>query len=343
MKKINIDNPLLLQALASLCRNEADNHAKDIVRKWLLEDSANEKILEYLMHVSFIGDVDESEETRDMLFLRIMNRIRESEQNSKCDRSSTRDLNKKSKHSIISYAYVAAIMLVFILGGIYLLFVPEKEKEIVVFGKEGEVVELTLDDGSTVDLNSGSMITYPITFQGNERRVKLEGEAYFEVVGNEKQSFIVELDQAEVRVLGTRFNVKAHKEDEKIITTLLEGAVQFRLKDIKDESLILQPNQQIVYDLSTNTHILSEVEADIYTTWREGGLYFENVDLDEITRILERRFGVPVENQTTSQKGQYFSGMFEKETGLLQILDMLKRHRTFDYENKNGKIRLFDI
>lgn len=341
MKKINIDHTLLLQALVSLCRDEADNYSKDIVRKWLSEDSANEKVLECLMHTSFIGDVDESEETRDMLFLRIMNRIRESEQNSRCYRSSIRDLNQKSKHSIISYASVVAVILVFILGGIYLLFTPEKE--IVVFGKEGEIVELTLDDGSTVDLNSGSMIAYPITFKGKERRVKLEGEAYFEVVGNEKQPFIVELDQAEVGVLGTRFNVKAYKEDEKIITTLLEGIVQFRLKDVKDESLILQPNQQIVYDLSTSTHILSEVEADIYTTWREGGLYFENVDLDEITRILERRFGVAVENQTTSQKGQYFSGMFEKETGLLQILDVLKRHRTFDYENKNGKIRLFDI
>jgi len=344
MKKIHVDDPVLLYSIASLCRREADTHAWNIVRKWLSEDAENEKVLEYLMHTSFMGEVDESEATRDMLFLKIMERIRKSEENSrrKIPLFGGRT-GKNQKRSIVRYASTAAVLLLLILGGIFLFPRPGKGKEIVVYGRQNEVVEITLNDGSIIALNAGSTLSYPKTFHRKERRVKLEGEAYFDVTRNEKKPFMVELSHAEVRVLGTRFNVKSYGEEKKIITTLLEGSVLFRLKEEKKEPLLLKPDQQVVCDLRTGTCVLNEVETALYTTWKEGRLYFENVDLDEIARMLERHFGVPVENNTTRMEGQYFSGMFEKETSLLQILDMLKRHRAFDYENKNGKIRLFDI
>lgn len=339
---MKIDDPLLLYAIASHCSGKADDEAEAVIRKWLAEDPLNKRILSYLMNTSFASEVDESEETREKIYSKILERIRDHELPDKQVLHPEIRAGKQRKQLFLRFASAAAVLLVLVLGGIFLMTRGEKSESVIVHGNLNEVVDVTLADGSLVSLNAASTLSYPETFNRSERRVKLSGEAFFNVTRNERKPFVVELGNAEVRVLGTRFNVKGYESEEKIIATLLEGSVQFTCGD-NGNQLLLQPNQQAVYDRHSGTLTLHQVEAPLFSAWKEGGIYFDNVDLNEIARILERTFGLPVVNETTGMGGQHFSGMFEKDSGLLQILDMLKRHRAFDYEKKNGAIRLFDI
>lgn len=340
MKKIN--DPALLYALAVTCTGEADEASQRLVKQWLSEDPANRKMLEYLKHTTFGGEIDESMETRERIYSKIMQRIQESETQGGLEAQAASLTGKAPILSFRRYAAIAAMALILILGGIYLLSSPGKESNLVAYSRLTETATVMLDDGTMAELNAGSTLSYPETFRGKERRVQLKGEAFFEVARDEKHPFIVEIGNAEIRVLGTKFNAKAYEGEHKIVTTLLEGSVVFSLREGTGEPVVLQPNQQIIFDRETGESSLAEVDAALIASWKKGIYYFDHVSLDEIAGILGRGYGIVIENRTTGMEGEHFSGMFEKEIDPLQILDMLKRHRAFDYEKKGDKIILFD-
>ena len=121
-------------------------------------------------------------------------------------------------------------------------------------GKKKEVV---FQDGSSVVLNSCSSIRYPHRFGLAERRIKLEGEAYFDIESNKLRPFIVEMnDGAEIRVLGTQFNVSAYNESGDISVTLIDGSIEF--KD-STQTIIMNPNEHLNYDRKTKTIIVSKL------------------------------------------------------------------------------------
>jgi transmembrane sensor len=161
--------------------------------------------------------------------------------------------------------------------------------------KGSDVVSLTLADGTKVWLNSESSLQYPVAFAGNERKVSVTGEAYFEVEKNPKKPFKVQFASAgrkgTVEVLGTHFNVNAYDDEPLIETTLLEGSVKV---NSEVGSIMLKPGEQA--SLSRSSHSSHSVEVQTVMAWKNGQFDFgEGTDLKQIMRQVARWYDVEVE------------------------------------------------
>lgn len=201
----------------------------------------------------------------------------------------------------------------------------------------GGQYELTLSDGTKVWLNAGSTIVFPVSFSGDERRVKIKGEAYFEVAkvldagSAEKVPFIVAVsDKAEVKVLGTHFNVNSYPDGKNVVkTTLLEGSVEVSCPG-SNQKTIIKPGQQAVI---TNTGSLnvSEVNTEEVVAWKNGYFYFNNTNLRSIMQDLSRWYDVKVSYDQNIPERR-FSGKIQKDLSLNEVIELFK------YTNVNIRI-----
>lgn len=158
----------------------------------------------------------------------------------------------------------------------------------------GERKEVIFQDGTRIFLNAGSTIAYPERFGLSERRVHLDGEAYFEVTHNPRRPFIVETaDHAAVRVLGTEFDVKAYRTDETISVVLLQGSVEFSRGAT---SFRLKPSQRLIYDKRMETSSIEDLNnAEQSILWSHNTICFRDTPMREVVRELERWYDVRFE------------------------------------------------
>jgi ferric-dicitrate binding protein FerR (iron transport regulator) len=184
----------------------------------------------------------------------------------------------------------------------------------------GGQYQLTLADGSQVWLNAESSITYPTAFNGNDRKVSITGEAYFEVAKDKKKPFRVDIGPATIEVLGTHFNMNTYKDEQTNKTTLLEGSV--RIKTVHT-SLTLRPGQQGQYNPRTNNLSLA-VHPDVEqaVAWKNGVFNFNNVKLEEAMRQIARWYDVQVVYEKTIP-ATTFGGKMGRDLKLSQVLKLL--------------------
>jgi len=173
----------------------------------------------------------------------------------------------------------------------------------------GRVQQLVLSDGTKVWLNAGSSLHFPSVFTGAQRRVELTGEAYFEVVHNEKQPFVVVAGSDEIQDLGTHFDVNAYCDEPGVKTTLLEGSVKIGRS-------VLSPGQMY------QDGKITKVNASVAIAWVAGFFHFENADLPAVMRQLGRWYNVEVryEGQIKPQK---FEGEMQRSLKLSQVLKLI--------------------
>lgn len=177
---------------------------------------------------------------------------------------------------------------------------------------------LTLPDGTQVWLNAATVLHYPTAFTGNERKVELTGEAYFEVVQNANQPFRVMIgDTAAVEVLGTSFNINAYTDEPVVRTTLLEGSVRMKKKQ---EAVLLQPGQQAV--MQHNIAVGKNVDVAGVVAWKSGKFNFEGVSLEEFMRQLARWYDIEVEYKGNTPK-MVIRGKPGRDLQLQDLLDAL--------------------
>lgn len=211
----------------------------------------------------------------------------------------------------------------------------EEKYNTIVIPKAGEY-SFTLADGTRVWVNSDTKLKYPVKFIGNKRLVYLEGEAYFEVTKDKSKPFIVKtFSGMEVEVLGTKFNVDAYKENEKIKTTLISGKVRVS-KD--KESSILKPNQQAIYERISNKIVKKEVEAYRYIAWKDGKFLFENERLEDIMIKLSRWYDVEVFFMNQEVMDFHFTGDMERYGDISTILRMIEKSTNIKFRIKNNTI-----
>lgn len=176
---------------------------------------------------------------------------------------------------------------------IYLMLEKDRpEKDLVeCFIPTAEIRELTLPDGTHVMLNSKSTLLYPDQFTGETRSVYLIGEANFKVKPDKKHPFIVKANDYQITALGTEFNVNAYPESNELIATLLEGRVKVEFNNLMS-NVILNPNEQLIYNKQTKQHNLRLPEISDVTAWQRGELVFSNMHLEDIFTNLERKFPI---------------------------------------------------
>jgi len=180
----------------------------------------------------------------------------------------------------------------------------------------GGQYKLSLPDGTKVWLNAASSLTYPISFRWlKERRIELNGEAYFEVAKDKLHPFLVQSKTQTVKVLGTRFNISAYSDDQFTNTTLLEGSVQVN-------QITLKPGQQAV---NSGTAIkVNVVDPNDVIAWKEGEFSFRNEPLQNIMKKISRWYNMDVVYQNKEAGKQIFGGTISKYGKISQILHVLE-------------------
>ena len=200
-----------------------------------------------------------------------------------------------------------------------------------VTAPKGQISKCVLADGTQIWLNAGTTIKYDASLKGSFREVKLDGEAYFKVSKNKHKPFVVTTKYAQIKVLGTVFNLKAYSGDSNVETTLEEGSVEFSLNGSSAKPVELKPGEQVVFNSSENKLTLGKVDTYLLTAWKDGKYVFKDADLRTIITELERLYDVRIHLQNDSLKQLHFRGMFEYEQNIFSALETLERTTNLKY------------
>jgi len=184
----------------------------------------------------------------------------------------------------------------------------------------GGQYNIVLADGTKVYLNAVSSIKYPTQFNGDQRIVELDGEAYFEVAKNKNKPFIVKSGDQDIEVLGTNFNVHAYDNESVVKTTLLEGSVAV---NYKNQKAILKPGQQSNVSDKFNKITIKQVDTEAAIAWKNGRFKFDNADLKTVMRQLERWYGIKVEYRGDVSDVRFNGGTFMNKN-LSEVLKVLE-------------------
>jgi transmembrane sensor len=233
-----------------------------------------------------------------------------------------------------------------------------------VFAQKGSKPKITLPDGSTVLLNADSRIYYGNDF-ATKRELRLEGEAYFDVVKNPNKPFIIHTSEMDVKVLGTSFNVRSYPDESFSEASLIKGSIEVHLKDRNRQPIILKPNEKINVSKSAETlnevnkrkkviaatpteqlFAIKKIQPNIKDNvikeiaWTQNKLYLQAERLDRVALMLERWFGKRIQVTNESLKSVRYTGNFEDET-LEEVLQALQLSAPFRYKIENETVVIY--
>lgn len=244
-----------------------------------------------------------------------------------------------------AFQRIAAILIVPLLLSFigYFYYQSSKQNQINSFAEIqcplGVRTKFYLPDGSTGFLNSGSRLKYPVRF-GNERKVQLIGEAFFDVQHDKKRPFHVNTKNLDIKVLGTTFNVIANEDEITEEVILQTGKVDVSSQAGK-QLTTLQPNEKITLNTDRLTFVKNEVEAAQYTSWKEGKLVFRNENMQQVARRLSRWYNAEVIVDDRLLDNYSFHATFADEP-LDEVLKLLSITTPLSYQeekranNENG-------
>lgn len=199
----------------------------------------------------------------------------------------------------------------------------------------GKRAFLTLSDGTSLWVNTGSTVVYPTAFAKDKREIFVEGEVYAEVFHDAKRPFIIKTNKIDVQVLGTVFNLTAYKEDKQINVVLVSGSVNVKPKNGKPT--IIKPNQLFAYTDQAST--LENVDVENYTSWHDGNYVFHNEPIENILLRLSRYYNVTMKLPTTAS-GITCSGKLELKDDLNQLLNGLSEITSMSFGVKDNVYRI---
>ncbi len=220
--------------------------------------------------------------------------------------------------------------------GMAYVLTDKDEKELIYHTIEipvGADYRLTLSDGSIVYLNSSSKLTYPVAFVGNERKVFLEGEGYFEVRSDEDHPFRVEVGKTIVEAVGTVFNINAYPEKDGVEATLVRGKVNV---ESGRHQVMLEPGQQA--RCGKEQIEVHEVDTREYICWKNGMFIFNKMTLEDIMIQMQRWYGVHVFFQQEHLKEYVFTGMIDKHLPLQEVFRTIEKTADVQFYLKENTV-----
>jgi transmembrane sensor len=207
---------------------------------------------------------------------------------------------------------------------------------------KGGKYQIRLPDGSKVWLNSASTLSYPTTFAGNERKVQLKGEAYFEISPNKNVPFRVESDNQIVEVLGTHFNINSYDDEDYVKTTLLEGSVKVILNSNPNEiskTKLLKPGEQSLTKSNQSGIRIENADTEKAIAWKNGYFKFRNTPIKEIMREIERWYDVELvyEGKIPSDE---FTGFISNDVKISAVLKIMEESGGVKFSVKGKKLKV---
>jgi hypothetical protein len=207
---------------------------------------------------------------------------------------------------------------------------------------KGGKYQIRLPDGSKVWLNSASTLIYPTTFAGNERKVQLKGEAYFEIAPNKNVPFRVESDNQIVEVLGTHFNINSYDDEDYVKTTLLEGSVKVILSSNPNEiskTKLLKPGEQSLTKSSQSGIRIENADTEKAVAWKNGYFKFRNTPIKEIMREIERWYDVELIYEGKSPSDE-FTGFISNDVKISAVLKIMEESGGVKFSVKGKKLKV---
>lgn len=244
-----------------------------------------------------------------------------------------------ARHTVRIAAAIVGIVGAAYFGKVYYHRLLSKQQTLISV-PAGQRMQMTLADGTLVHLNAGTTLEYPVVFSRKDRRVKLTGEALFEVAHNAKHPFIVETFATDLQVLGTKFNVLADPNNEVFSTTLIEGKVKVTNRNDPAESIIMQPNDMVVLE---NGRLYKERVSDFADLcWTEGLIHLKKMPFEELMATFERAFDVRIRiERTTMPQINVMSGEIRISDGVdyaLHVLQLVSSEFTYTRDEKTNVI-----
>jgi ferric-dicitrate binding protein FerR (iron transport regulator) len=210
---------------------------------------------------------------------------------------------------------------------------------LIIAVERGQKANITLPDGSKAWLNSQSKLTYSADYNVENRRLQLDGEAYFEVAHNPEKPFIVESNDIEIEALGTAFGVKAYNEDNIISSILMEGKVRVTTPD---GASILMPNERVIYDKTSRKKSQSKVaNATDFTGWMHNELRFENESLEEIAKNIQRIYNTEIIFASEQLKNQRYTGTVNNNS-LESVLNIITLTSPVSFQIDEQQVTLYE-
>lgn len=179
-----------------------------------------------------------------------------------------------------------------------------------------------LSDGTKVWLNAATQLKFPVEFSGNNRKVYLEGEAFFQVTSDKQHPFIVMTEKANVKVYGTSFNVCFYREDSVMLTTLEEGCVEVEYAD-GGEKLMMSPGEQVELN-ATGKMNKKEVDVTLFTSWKSGRMVFQSMKLGDLLHNLSRWYDVEITFRNEQLRNIVFTGDLKKYEDLNEVFEIIE-------------------
>jgi ferric-dicitrate binding protein FerR (iron transport regulator) len=242
---------------------------------------------------------------------------------------------KKAKILILSWQKVAAALIIIIGAAWFVLRNGNSSASpyITVINPSGKIQEVLLPDRSKVWLNATTELRYTRAFKKN-REVELRGEAYFEVTHDASHPFIISGGGVQTTVLGTTFNIKAYQSDNSTTVSVISGSVQ--VANNSKTLAVLKPSMQLQYNKQEQKATTTTIDSNSVSAWRHGKLQFEGESLADITKSLERWYGIKIVFTNTEMKNcRYYMG-FDNQTPLEELLSTMAELTKMQYTiNKN--------
>lgn len=259
-----------------------------------------------------------------------------------------KEIHPKSVRSLSVYTRVlsiaASMVILLTIGvGIWLSNYPSPSDQIVYETKRtlpGQKLTISLGDGSSIKLNAGSTLTYPETFEDGIRKVKLAGEAFFEIAEDTQKPFIVETENLQTVVLGTSFNINTR---DSISVTVATGRVKVQAI-VQNEApqllSVLTPRQQLIYNKTSHAFRQKQVDLFKALAWKDNMLIFESQPLAKVIPQLEVWYGVNFEVANKDLLSCRFTGDFHDEP-LQSILETMAIAANIEYQMQGKKVVLY--
>lgn len=300
------------------------------LNEWVYSSTENKDYFEKLKHTWLLSSgYDVRPFYAERAYIRFLERIRKND-------------IYKSKKRLVKYAcYAAAIILLLVTTTLIVnTFKGTTDNLLVseVYAPRKSKLKMKLPDGSVVWLNADSKLSYSEKFGRKNRNIQLTGEGYFEVKHGE-HPFIVQTDSTQIKVLGTKFNIKNYSNEDYMKISLLEGSIA--LSGVNKE-YIMKPNQTITINKVNQIHTLAE-NADYSEQWINNKVFWNEIPLLTISKELERQFDVTFSFESESLENLIFHGSFIIETNNLEeILGIMAETNKFKYSIDKNKVYIFN-
>ena len=320
------------EVLVAFLKGELDAAQEAAVEAWYDRSAANRRMLGQVYYILYVSD-----RINDAAGIDVERSLRQFKRRMHAGR---RISLRRSAVRIAAAAVIAAVLLA---GGLTTVLLSKRlAQPVTVVTQLGERSQVVLPDGTKVWLNSSSSVEYVAPFFSRQRRVKMEGEAYFEVEHDRRAPFVVSTNGLDIEVLGTRFNIRNDDNEHRVTTVLLEGAVKAYASGREQASVRLHPAQQLVFDTRTHAMRLTDCpSAERSINWIDGRFCFEHDTFGEIVAELKRYYNVDIRFMDNRLRDMRFSGNFRVEDGIYHIMSVLQLTYKFNYRIAGNDIELY--